>query len=100
MAVCPAQAPQPPATSGRPASQVDQVDTSSRPREFATLSVGGSDLGFFDVMNACIFRFDALYSGTCAAAGAAIRGDDFELRLGLALWAGLRGGGGRGSASR
>ncbi|KAL8397719.1 hypothetical protein RB594_004428 [Gaeumannomyces avenae] len=38
------------------------------PADFATLSVGGNDLGFFDVINACVFRFYSYYSGTCEAA--------------------------------
>ncbi|KAM7205006.1 hypothetical protein V8F33_001247 [Rhypophila sp. PSN 637] len=33
--------------------------------KFATLSIGGNDVGFFDVINACVFRFYAFYSGTC-----------------------------------
>ncbi|KAL8334680.1 hypothetical protein RB598_009100 [Gaeumannomyces tritici] len=59
------------------------------PADFATLSVGGNDLGFFDVINACVFRFYSYYSGTCEAAlGRAaelVAADDFELRLQVAL---------------
>ncbi len=55
----------------------------------ATLSIGGNDLGFFDVMNACIFRFYSFYSGTCEAALAkaelAIESPDFEHRLFIVL---------------
>ncbi|CAK7211913.1 hypothetical protein SCUCBS95973_001285 [Sporothrix curviconia] len=36
--------------------------------DFLTLSIGGNDLGFFDVINACVFRFYGYYSGTCEAA--------------------------------
>ncbi|KKY33865.1 putative esterase family protein [Diaporthe ampelina] len=68
--------------------QVDLLNT-SQPLGFATLSVGGNDLGFFDVMNACVFRFYSLYSGTCGAAldaaAAAVRGPAFEQRLGVIL---------------
>lgn len=71
-----------------PESQVDALNT-TLPLDFATLSVGGNDLGFFNVMNACIFRFYSWYSGTCAAAlaasDAAIRSDVFEQRLEVIL---------------
>ncbi|ERS99930.1 hypothetical protein HMPREF1624_03299 [Sporothrix schenckii ATCC 58251] len=36
--------------------------------DYITLSIGGNDLGFFDVINACVFRFYGYYSGTCEAA--------------------------------
>lgn len=69
-------------------SQVDAVNT-SLPLDFATLSIGGNDLGFFDVMNACIFRFYSFYSGTCeaalAAADEALKSDVFERRLDVIL---------------
>ncbi|KAI0180856.1 SGNH hydrolase [Hypoxylon sp. FL1284] len=65
-------------------SQVDALDT-SLPVDFALLSVGGNDLGFFDVLNACVFRFYTWYLGTCAAALAAaqarVDGAAFEQRL-------------------
>lgn len=74
--------------SGTALSQVDLLNT-SLPLDFATLSVGGNDLGFFDVMNACIFRFYSFYSGTCeaalAASDAAIASDVFEQRLEIIL---------------
>lgn len=74
--------------SGTALSQVDLLNT-SLPLDFATLSVGGNDLGFFDVMNACIFRFYSFYSGTCeaalAASDAAIASDVFEQRLEVIL---------------
>ncbi|KAK0622966.1 SGNH hydrolase-type esterase domain-containing protein [Immersiella caudata] len=70
-------------------SQIDSFTTHPHPPTFATLSIGGNDLGFFDVLNACIFRFYSFYSGTCtaalAAADAAIRSPDFDLRLVLVL---------------
>ncbi|OTB04954.1 hypothetical protein M426DRAFT_11045 [Hypoxylon sp. CI-4A] len=64
-----------------------QIDTfnASLPADFALLSVGGNDLGFFDVMNACVFRFYNFYSGTCETALAnsktQIESDEFEHRL-------------------
>lgn len=74
--------------SGTALSQVDLLNA-SLPLDFATLSVGGNDLGFFDVMNACIFRFYSFYSGTCeaalAASDAAIASDVFEQRLEVIL---------------
>lgn len=74
--------------SGTALSQIDLLNT-SLPLDFATLSVGGNDLGFFDVMNACIFRFYSFYSGTCeaalAASDAAIASDVFEQRLEVIL---------------
>lgn len=70
--------------SGSEESQIDLLNT-SLPIDFATLSIGGNDLGFFDVMNACIFRFYSFYSGTCeaalAAADAAVESDLFDQRL-------------------
>ncbi|KAK0630715.1 WD40-repeat-containing domain protein [Bombardia bombarda] len=82
--------------SGNPNSQIDAFnmstidDDSDLPTaDFATLSIGGNDLGFFDVMNACVFRFYSFYSGTCATALAAsdaqIRSPAFELRLTLVM---------------
>lgn len=69
-------------------SQVDALNT-SLPIDFATLSIGGNDLGFFDVMNACIFRFYSFYSGTCeaalAAADEAVKSDVFERRVDVIL---------------
>ncbi|KAK3938513.1 SGNH hydrolase-type esterase domain-containing protein [Diplogelasinospora grovesii] len=79
--------------SGGESSQIDTFNASlglplASP-DFATLSIGGNDLGFFDVMNACIFRFYSFYSGTCEAALAAsdlqIQSPEFELRLMLVL---------------
>jgi lysophospholipase L1-like esterase len=50
-----------------PESQMDALN-GSLPVDFALLSVGGNDLGFFEVMNACVFRFYNFYSGTCETA--------------------------------
>jgi len=73
---------------GGASSQIDTFNA-SLDVDFATLSMGGNDLGFFDVMNACIFRFYSFYSGTCEAAlansEAAIASPDFEQRLLVAL---------------
>lgn len=72
---------------GAPKAPEGQVDllNASLPLGFATLSVGGNDLGFFDVINACIFRFYSYYSGTCEAAleaaDAAVQSGEFEERL-------------------
>lgn len=71
-----------------PTSQIDAINT-SQPLAYATLSIGGNDLGFFDVMNACIFRFYSWYSGTCdaalAASDAAVAAGAFERRLEVIL---------------
>ncbi|CAK7222967.1 hypothetical protein SBRCBS47491_005044 [Sporothrix bragantina] len=50
--------------------QIDALvtDPSLAALDFLTLSIGGNDLGFFDVINACVFRFYGYYSGTCEAA--------------------------------
>lgn len=72
-------------------SQLDKLNT-TLPLDFAMLSLGGNDLGFFDVMNACVFRFYSFYSGTCEAALARSRaalednngGSDFALKLEMA----------------
>lgn len=65
-------------------SQIDVLDA-SRPVDFALLTAGGNDLGFFDVMNACIFRFYYFYSGTCetalARAQSRLDSRDFDERL-------------------
>lgn len=44
------------------------TDPATAALDFITLSIGGNDLGFFDVINACVFRFYGYYSGTCEAA--------------------------------
>lgn len=70
--------------AGNPESQMDAVN-SSLPIDFALLSVGGNDLAFFEVMNACIFRFYNFYSGTCEAAldhsQELLESDEFEQSL-------------------
>ncbi|KAI1640903.1 SGNH hydrolase-type esterase domain-containing protein [Biscogniauxia mediterranea] len=53
--------------SGGDGSQIDAFNA-SLPPDFALLSIGGNDLGFFGVMNACVFRFYNFYSGTCETA--------------------------------
>lgn len=72
--------------SGR--SQIDEFNTSTT-ADFALLSVGGNDLGFFDIMNSCIFRFFSFYSGTCEEAlrksEVALAGPQFESSLRLAI---------------
>ncbi|KAK5629759.1 hypothetical protein RRF57_005474 [Xylaria bambusicola] len=72
------------AMAGAEDSQVDRLNV-SLPIDFALLSIGGNDLGFFDVINACVFRFYNFYSGTCEDALARSRvlleSDDFEIRL-------------------
>lgn len=55
--------------AGGGGGQVDGLNTSAAAAlDFVTLSIGGNDLGFFDVINACVFRFYGFYSGTCAEA--------------------------------
>ncbi|KAI1841341.1 hypothetical protein JX266_012495 [Neoarthrinium moseri] len=74
--------------SGGAESQLDNFNT-SLPADFALLSVGGNDLGFFEVMNACIFRFYNFYSGTCETAlqhaQERLEGDEFEQRLQIVI---------------
>lgn len=74
--------------SGAENSQVDAFNT-SLPIDFALLSIGGNDLGFFDIMNSCIFRFYSFYSGTCDEAlrrsREAFDGPEFEQRLRLVI---------------
>ncbi|KAI1757742.1 SGNH hydrolase [Xylaria castorea] len=69
-------------------SQIDRFNT-SLPADFALLSVGGNDLGFFEVMNACVFRFYNFYSGTCETALAHSRANlesaEFEIRLRIVI---------------
>ncbi|KAK8058537.1 Lipase 1 [Apiospora phragmitis] len=74
--------------AGGAASQLDALNA-SRPVDFALLTVGGNDLGFFEVMNACIFRFYNFYSGTCetalARAQERLDGHEFDQRLYLVI---------------
>ncbi|KAG5950115.1 hypothetical protein E4U53_005472 [Claviceps sorghi] len=51
-------------SSGSDHSQIDLLNVSSSP-DFALVSIGGNDLGFFAVMNSCVFRLYSFYSGTC-----------------------------------
>jgi hypothetical protein len=70
--------------TGTEMSQIDALNT-SQPIDFALLSLGGNDLGFFDVINSCIFRFYSFYSGTCEqalnATQVAIESSEFEERF-------------------
>ncbi|CAJ2510321.1 Uu.00g050240.m01.CDS01 [Anthostomella pinea] len=65
-------------------SQIDAFNASF-PADSALLSIGGNDLCFFDVMNACIFRFYDFYSGTCETAleksRHSIESEEFENRV-------------------
>ncbi|KAK0385810.1 hypothetical protein NLU13_6987 [Sarocladium strictum] len=74
--------------SGGKDSQVDDFNITET-ADFALLSIGGNDLGFFDIMNSCIFRFYSFYSGTCEAAlersEAQLQDPAFEERLRLAI---------------
>lgn len=74
--------------SGAESSQIDQLNTTTT-ADLALLSVGGNDLGFFDIMNSCIFRFYSFYSGTCEKAlrksREAVESPEFEQRLRLAI---------------
>ncbi|EEH46873.2 uncharacterized protein PADG_02971 [Paracoccidioides brasiliensis Pb18] len=36
-----------------------------KPTDLVTLSIGGNDAGFFDILNACIYRFYGIRSGNC-----------------------------------
>lgn len=74
--------------SGSEPSQIDDLNVTST-ADFALMSIGGNDLGFFDIMNSCIFRFYSFYSGTCESAllksEAALASPDFAIRLRLAI---------------
>lgn len=52
------------ALAGAEHSQVDGLNLTDN-ADFALLSIGGNDLGFFEIMNSCIFRFYSFVSGTC-----------------------------------
>jgi SAGA-associated factor 73 len=73
---------------GSDQSQIGRLNTSLH-ADFALLSVGGNDLGFFDIMNSCIFRFYSFYSGTCEEAlkrsEQQLASDDFENHLRLVI---------------
>ncbi|KFH44160.1 Lipase-like protein [Hapsidospora chrysogenum ATCC 11550] len=72
----------------REPSQIGEFNT-THTADFALLSIGGNDLGFFDIMNSCIFRFYSFYSGTCEEAlhraEVQLAGPDFENYLRLAI---------------
>jgi hypothetical protein len=74
--------------AGGEQSQIDAFNP-SLPADFALLSIGGNDLGFFDVINACVFRFYDLFSGDCegvlAKSRAMLEGDEFETRLRIVI---------------
>ncbi|KAL0930758.1 Lipase 1-like protein 3 [Colletotrichum truncatum] len=74
--------------SGGERSQVDSFNNSIN-ADLALLSIGGNDLGFFRVMNACIFRFYSFYSGTCESAlkdaTEQIESNEFERRLKMVI---------------
>lgn len=69
----PASASSSSSSDPRPYSNTGQInalltDPATTALDYITLSIGGNDLGFFDVINACVFRFYGYYSGTCEAA--------------------------------
>ncbi|KAK1640255.1 SGNH hydrolase-type esterase domain-containing protein [Colletotrichum phormii] len=74
--------------SGGDHSQVDSFNKSVN-ADFAVLSIGGNDLGFFSVMNACIFRFYSFNSGSCETAlqyvTDQIESSDFSQRLEMVI---------------
>ncbi|KJK75430.1 hypothetical protein H634G_08793 [Metarhizium anisopliae BRIP 53293] len=74
--------------AGSDHSQIDGLNTTTD-ADFALLSIGGNDLGFFNIMNSCIFRFYSFYSGTCEDAlrnsEEALNGPEFEHDLRLAI---------------
>lgn len=74
--------------SGSDSSQIDSFNTTST-ADFALLSIGGNDLGFFEIMNSCIFRFYSFYSGTCESAlknsEENLASPEFEHRLRIAI---------------
>ncbi|KAL6808607.1 SGNH hydrolase [Trichoderma camerunense] len=74
--------------AGAEHSQIDEFNTTAT-ADFALLSIGGNDLGFFEIMNSCIFRFYSFYSGTCESAlrhaDKQMASSDFEHRLRLVI---------------
>ncbi|KAL7918522.1 SGNH hydrolase-type esterase domain-containing protein [Trichoderma austrokoningii] len=74
--------------AGAEHSQIDGFNTTAT-ADFSLLSIGGNDLGFFEIMNSCIFRFYSFYSGTCEAAlqhaDAQMASTQFEDRLRLVI---------------
>ncbi|CEJ81358.1 hypothetical protein VHEMI01489 [[Torrubiella] hemipterigena] len=76
------------ALAGAERSQVDNINITDA-ADFALLSIGGNDLGFFEIMNSCIFRFFSFYSGTCESAIAesakAIASPTFDQHLRLLI---------------
>lgn len=74
--------------AGTSTSQIDGFNTTET-ADFALLSIGGNDLGFFDIMNSCIFRFYSFGSGTCETAllraEEALQGPMFGHKLHLAI---------------
>ncbi|PGH12098.1 hypothetical protein AJ79_04497 [Helicocarpus griseus UAMH5409] len=45
---------------------IDRQIKALKPTDLVTLSIGGNDVGFFDILNACVYRFYGLRSGSCS----------------------------------
>ncbi|EDN10312.1 predicted protein [Histoplasma mississippiense (nom. inval.)] len=45
---------------------IDRQIKALKPSDLVTLSIGGNDAGFFDILNACVYRFYGTRSGNCS----------------------------------
>ncbi|OAX85356.1 hypothetical protein ACJ72_00285 [Emergomyces africanus] len=54
-----------PGTSFSKKKSISKQIKALRPTDVVTLSIGGNDAGFFDILNACVYRFYGLRSGNC-----------------------------------
>ncbi|KAK2868006.1 hypothetical protein FQN49_003251 [Arthroderma sp. PD_2] len=68
---------------------VDQYIDKVEDATFATLSIGGNDVGFFKILNACVYNFYGPFSGSCNEtldlADAIVASDEFTTGYNAAL---------------
>ncbi|EEH07198.1 conserved hypothetical protein [Histoplasma capsulatum G186AR] len=55
-----------PGTSFSKHKSIDRQIKALKPSDLVTLSIGGNDAGFFDILNACVYRFYGTRSGNCS----------------------------------
>ncbi|EGE79488.2 esterase [Blastomyces dermatitidis ATCC 18188] len=54
-----------PGTSFSKQKSISRQIKALKPTDLATLSIGGNDVGFFNILNACVYRFYGIRSGNC-----------------------------------
>ena len=73
---------------GSEGSQIEAWENANRTK-FATLTVGGNDVGFYDVLTACVARVGGIFAGDCdaqlAEANETIHSDEFFAKQQMAM---------------